>query len=91
MAIAMKTIPRATTTGPVPPPNPNHHHHCTHGMFLRHDVETKLTLLGLLLFENPLKAEAANVIATLHAASIDIRMITGDNVLTAIHSNEIDR
>ncbi|EQC28903.1 hypothetical protein SDRG_13413 [Saprolegnia diclina VS20] len=51
----------------------------------RDSVEADVHLLGLLLFRNPIKDEAFEVVRTLQRAAIDVRMITGDNALTAIH------
>ncbi|KDO27609.1 hypothetical protein SPRG_06877 [Saprolegnia parasitica CBS 223.65] len=57
----------------------------------RHTVEADVHLLGLLLFRNPIKDEAFEVIRTLQRAAIDIRIITGDNALTAIHGTVATR
>ncbi|ETW07212.1 hypothetical protein, variant 3 [Aphanomyces invadans] len=51
----------------------------------RGDVESGLTFVGLLLFTNPIKPESPALIATLEAANIDVRIITGDSALTAVH------
>ncbi|KAH7047823.1 hypothetical protein BKA57DRAFT_463445 [Linnemannia elongata] len=50
----------------------------------REQVESDLTFLGLIVFENKLKPTTAPVIATLSNAQIRQVMCTGDNVLTAI-------
>ncbi|KAF9907569.1 hypothetical protein EC991_010781 [Linnemannia zychae] len=50
----------------------------------REQVESDLTFLGLIVFENKLKPTTAPVIATLANAQIRQVMCTGDNVLTAI-------
>ncbi|KAI9597974.1 hypothetical protein BDF19DRAFT_494043 [Syncephalis fuscata] len=50
----------------------------------RDQVESDLTFLGFIIFENKLKAPTAGVIETLHTANIRQVMCTGDNVLTAI-------
>ncbi|KAF0700986.1 Aste57867_8432 [Aphanomyces stellatus] len=51
----------------------------------RAHVESQLTFLGLLLFLNPIKPESAPLMEALQTADIDVRIITGDNALTAIH------
>ncbi|CAK4138081.1 unnamed protein product [Aphanomyces euteiches] len=51
----------------------------------RAQVESNLTFIGLLLFLNPIKEESPELISALQNASIDIRIITGDNALTGIH------
>ncbi|KAL3321032.1 hypothetical protein Ciccas_000270 [Cichlidogyrus casuarinus] len=50
----------------------------------REQVERKLRFLGLLVMENRLKPESADVILTLKAANIRPIMVTGDNMLTAL-------
>ncbi|KAF9952017.1 hypothetical protein BGZ72_006571 [Mortierella alpina] len=50
----------------------------------REQVESELTFLGFIIFENKLKPTSAPVIATLSNAHIRQVMCTGDNVLTAI-------
>ncbi|KAF9998130.1 hypothetical protein BGZ65_006344, partial [Modicella reniformis] len=50
----------------------------------REQVESELTFLGFIVFENKLKPTTAPVIATLTNARIRQVMCTGDNVLTAI-------
>ncbi|KAI1315866.1 hypothetical protein EDD11_000242 [Mortierella claussenii] len=50
----------------------------------REQVESELTFLGFVVFENKLKPTTAPVIATLTNARIRQVMCTGDNVLTAI-------
>ncbi|XP_067398912.1 probable cation-transporting ATPase 13A5 [Emydura macquarii macquarii] len=50
----------------------------------REEVESDLTLLGLLIMENRLKAETKPVLEELSAARIRSVMITGDNLQTAI-------
>ncbi|HLX34906.1 MAG TPA: magnesium-translocating P-type ATPase [Candidatus Limnocylindrales bacterium] len=47
--------------------------------------EAGMTLVGLLTFLDPPKADAAGTIADLAASGISIRMITGDNRLVAAH------
>mmetsp|Transcript_123461 Transcript_123461/g.345696 ORF Transcript_123461/g.345696 Transcript_123461/m.345696 type:complete len:1037 (+) Transcript_123461:76-3186(+) len=46
--------------------------------------ETGLTLLGVLGIEDPLRPEVAPAIAKCYKAGIDVRMVTGDNLQTAI-------
>ena len=53
---------------------------CTHS----EAVESDLRFLGLVIFENKLKPGTAPAIATFRAAHIPTRMVTGDNVRTAI-------
>ena len=48
------------------------------------DLESDLTFLGLLLFQNPLKATTRSTIRTLNECRVKTKMITGDNLLTAI-------
>ncbi|KAF8975084.1 hypothetical protein BGZ46_009440 [Entomortierella lignicola] len=50
----------------------------------REQVESELTFLGFIIFENKLKPTTTPVIATLTNARIRQVMCTGDNVLTAI-------
>ncbi|GAA5917468.1 hypothetical protein JCM6882_006480 [Rhodosporidiobolus microsporus] len=50
----------------------------------REAVESDLRFLGLVIFENKLKPGTAPAIATFRAAHIPTRMVTGDNVRTAI-------
>ncbi|KAF8929131.1 hypothetical protein BGZ58_009153 [Dissophora ornata] len=50
----------------------------------REQVESDLTFLGFIVFENKLKPTTAPVVATLTNAHIRQVMCTGDNVLTAI-------
>lgn len=47
-------------------------------------VESNLRFLGLIIFENKLKPGTAPAIATLRMAHIPTRMVTGDNIRTAI-------
>ena len=49
----------------------------------REQVETGLTFLGLVVFENRVKPESAPVLEQLHQAHIRTLMITGDNIKTA--------
>ncbi|KAI9025770.1 putative P-type ATPase [Phycomyces nitens] len=50
----------------------------------RQDVESNLTFLGFIIFENKLKPRTISAIATLRSANIRQIMCTGDNVLTAV-------
>jgi len=50
----------------------------------REQVESELTFLGFIVFQNKLKPTTAGVITTLTNARIRQVMCTGDNVLTAI-------
>ncbi|CAG8470103.1 3122_t:CDS:10, partial [Acaulospora colombiana] len=50
----------------------------------REQVEQDLEFLGIIVFENKLKAETPPVVETLRRAKIRQVMCTGDNVLTAI-------
>ena len=50
----------------------------------REAVESDLRFLGLIIFENKLKPGTTPAIATLRTAHIPTRMVTGDNVRTAI-------
>ena len=47
-------------------------------------AESGLRFLGLVIFENKLKAGTAPAIQALRAAHLACRMITGDNALTAV-------
>lgn len=50
----------------------------------REQAESKLRFLGLIIFENKLKAGTTPAILALRQAHLACRMITGDNPLTAI-------
>ncbi|KAI7892078.1 uncharacterized protein EV154DRAFT_506232 [Mucor mucedo] len=50
----------------------------------RNEVETGLTFLGFIVFENKLKPRTVSAITTLRNANIRQIMCTGDNVLTAV-------
>ncbi|XP_037075193.1 probable cation-transporting ATPase 13A3 isoform X2 [Pollicipes pollicipes] len=50
----------------------------------REEVERELTFLGLMVFENRLKAESRPVLRDLAEANIKTIMVTGDNMLTAL-------
>jgi cation-transporting ATPase 13A3/4/5 len=47
-------------------------------------VESELQFLGLLIMQNNLKPETADVLKTLRSCEIRAIMATGDNALTAI-------
>lgn len=50
----------------------------------RTEVESKLTLLGCLIFANKLKTDTKIAMASLRAARCRCIIVTGDNPLTAI-------
>ncbi|WFD22739.1 hypothetical protein MEQU1_001415 [Malassezia equina] len=50
----------------------------------RSEAESDLQFLGLIVFENKLKAGSAPAIATLRHAHIGCKMVTGDNPRTAV-------
>jgi Mg2+-importing ATPase len=47
--------------------------------------ETKLSLLGFLVFADPPKADAAASVARLQRLGIELKVLTGDNERTAVH------
>jgi Ca2+ transporting ATPase len=47
-------------------------------------AETQLTLLGVIGIEDPLRAQVPGAIQQCYKAGIDVRMVTGDNLDTAI-------
>ncbi|TMW68177.1 hypothetical protein Poli38472_007849 [Pythium oligandrum] len=51
----------------------------------REAMECRLNFLGFILFLNKIKTETPYVISALEDAGVDVRIITGDNALTAIH------
>lgn len=51
----------------------------------RETIEAELEFQGLALFKNEIKPESSQMLKELYEADIDIRVITGDNTLTAIH------
>uniref|UniRef100_K3W617 P-type ATPase A domain-containing protein n=1 Tax=Globisporangium ultimum (strain ATCC 200006 / CBS 805.95 / DAOM BR144) TaxID=431595 RepID=K3W617_GLOUD len=51
----------------------------------RQAVESGIRFEGLAVFKNELKTESKGIIDELYVAEIDVRMITGDNALTAVH------
>ncbi|EFX85022.1 hypothetical protein DAPPUDRAFT_314488 [Daphnia pulex] len=50
----------------------------------REDLEHELTFLGLVVLENRLKPDTADVLRELSSADVRTIMVTGDNLLTAI-------
>lgn len=50
----------------------------------RSEVESNLTFVGFIVFENKLKPRTTGIIKELDAAGIRNVMCTGDNILTAI-------
>ncbi|GMF38614.1 unnamed protein product [Phytophthora lilii] len=51
----------------------------------RDQVESAVEFEGLALFKNELKPETKAMLGELYVADIDIRVITGDNAMTAVH------
>ena len=51
----------------------------------RHEMESDLRFLGLILMQNTLKPVTTSVIRELSTADIRVVMITGDNLLTAVN------
>ncbi|KAL4123768.1 hypothetical protein PRIC2_009614 [Phytophthora ramorum] len=51
----------------------------------RDAVEGSLGFLGFMLFVNQVKPESPYVVGALEEAGVDVRIITGDDALTAIH------
>ncbi|CAM1321396.1 ATP13A3 (predicted) [Pycnogonum litorale] len=51
----------------------------------REEFEDRLTFLGLLIFENPLKGDTRDNMIRLQNAGLRTVMATGDNILTAVH------
>ncbi|KAG9404585.1 hypothetical protein AC1031_004788 [Aphanomyces cochlioides] len=51
----------------------------------RAQMESNAKFSGFLLFVNPIKPESSQVFQTLESADIDVRIITADNALTAMH------
>ena len=47
-------------------------------------AESNLTLLGVVGIEDPLRDEVPSAILRCHTAGVDVRMVTGDNLNTAI-------
>merc|ERR1711968_385372 len=48
------------------------------------DAENALTMIGIVAIEDPLRPEVPSAIARCYKAGIDVRMVTGDNLNTAI-------
>lgn len=75
VALATKTVaaaavsPRSEATEPI----------------ARDAVESSVAFLGFLLFVNQVKPESPYVVGALEEAGVDVRMITGDDALTAVH------
>jgi len=57
------------------------------GAFTEAD-ESEMTFVGLLVFSDPVKEDAAELVARLAAIGVTIRMVTGDNRLVASHVAE---
>ncbi|BCS35051.1 magnesium-translocating P-type ATPase [Luteitalea sp. TBR-22] len=55
----------------------------TSAAMLQPGDERDLTLLGLLVLDDPLKADAATTVASLAALGVSLKIITGDNQLVA--------
>ncbi|TMW68218.1 hypothetical protein Poli38472_007890 [Pythium oligandrum] len=51
----------------------------------RDAVEKDVAFMGIALFHNEVKPEAKGMLHELYEADIDVRVITGDNALTAVH------
>ncbi|TMW68217.1 hypothetical protein Poli38472_007889 [Pythium oligandrum] len=51
----------------------------------RDAVDANVTFMGIALFHNELKPESKDMLRELYEADIDVRVITGDNALTAVH------
>ncbi|KAG7378117.1 Methyl-CpG-binding domain-containing protein 9 [Phytophthora pseudosyringae] len=51
----------------------------------RDTVESSVGFLGFMLFVNQIKPDAPYVVGALEEAGVDVRIITGDDALTAIH------
>lgn len=51
----------------------------------REDIESDLNLLGLIMFQNDLKDDSADVLSTLKDGGIRTVMITGDNAMTGCY------
>uniref|UniRef100_K3WTC0 P-type ATPase A domain-containing protein n=1 Tax=Globisporangium ultimum (strain ATCC 200006 / CBS 805.95 / DAOM BR144) TaxID=431595 RepID=K3WTC0_GLOUD len=52
---------------------------------VREDMESGLTLLGLVLFQNELKPDSTSVLSTLKDGGVRSVMITGDNAMTGCY------
>ena len=51
----------------------------------REKMEKNLTFVGFLIFENMLKPDSRDVIASLNHAAVESKIVTGDNPITAVH------
>jgi cation-transporting ATPase 13A3/4/5 len=49
----------------------------------------QLNYIGILVMENPLKSDTADVIKTLKNTGLDIRIISGDNPLTTVQCGRL--
>jgi len=49
-----------------------------------YEAETKLTLLSIVGIEDPIRAEVPGAVEKCYSAGVDVRMVTGDNLQTAI-------
>jgi P-type E1-E2 ATPase len=52
----------------------------------REELEKDITFGGFLTFVNPLKSDSAEIIQHLNQASIECKLITGDNIFTGIEA-----
>ncbi len=52
--------------------------------FNRHHIDSQLKFIGFIVFENQLKTATLPVLREISNAGIDVVMVTGDNILTAI-------
>lgn len=49
----------------------------------KEEVETDLTMVGVLALKDPLRDGIRKAVETCHHAGINVRMVTGDNINTA--------
>lgn len=49
----------------------------------------QLNYIGILVMENPLKPDTADVIKTLKNTGLDVRVISGDNPLTTVQCGRL--
>ncbi|GMF35223.1 unnamed protein product [Phytophthora lilii] len=75
VALATKTFAAAAVSPKSEAPQP----------VARDAVESSLGFLGFMLFVNQVKPESPYVVGALEEAGVDVRIITGDDALTAIH------
>jgi cation-transporting ATPase 13A1 len=71
LALAYKNVPKATQE--------------QFNAFKRDEAEEGLTFCGFIVSECPLKEDTLNVITELKASNHEVKMITGDNQLTAAY------